>query len=113
MANLSAPPKEVAARIVKEVGFEERIMGCRFRERSGPMAVTLYSFREVVVFLNDRFPLIDFERLEDWTRETMGDHELAERIGGIIKQDQSDQAKTIQIRELMAERLLQCESIVV
>jgi len=50
--------------------------------------------------------------LERWLRETMGDKELADRINLLINKDTSDQKKSIRIRNLMIERLVQCKKIV-
>ena len=108
MGKLSEPSADLVSRVLNEVGFEDRLMGYRFRERTGPMSMTLYSFEEIVEFLNDPHPRIDFNRLEEWVREVMKDEELAGEINKIILRDDSDQKKSIQIRDMMGERLLQC-----
>jgi hypothetical protein len=110
MANLSVPSEGLVSRILSEVGFEERIIGYRLRERTGPISITLYSFEEVVGLLNDTHPRIDFNRLEKWIREVMGDRELAGKIKKVIDEDGSDQERTFRIRNLMGERLLQCNA---
>lgn len=109
MGGLSKPSKELTLRILTEVGFKDRLIGYRLRERAGPMSITLYSFEEVVCLLNDPYPRIDFNQLEVWTRETMGDLELAGRIKEVVKKDISDQERLCQIRDLMEERSLQCK----
>ena len=105
---LTSPSKDLAQRILNEVGFEDRLTGYRLRERTGVMTIQLYSFEEVVWLLNDPHPSLDFTRLEQWIRETMGDPELAGRIGDVIQEDISDQVRTLRIRDLMALRLYQC-----
>jgi len=112
MERLSEPTTALATNILTEVGFEDRLFGYRLRERSGLMPITLYSFEEVVVLLSDSNPRIEFNRLERWLRETMGDKELADRINLLINKDTSDQKKSIRIRNLMIERLVQCKKIV-
>ncbi len=109
MKGLSEPANELATRILAEVGFEDRLIGYRLKERSGLMSITLYSFEEVVVLLSDSNPRIDFNRLESWIRETMGDSELAGKVKQVIAVDTSGQDKSFLIRDLMIERLLQCK----
>ena len=109
MKTLSEPSQALAIRILDEVGFEDRLIGYRFRERSGMMPVTLYSFEEVVALLMDSNPRIDFSRLENWLRKPVKDYELAERVKQVADQDISDQEKSELIRNLMIKRLLQCK----
>ena len=112
MDRLSEPTNALAKTILTEVGFEDRLIGYRLRERSGPMPMTLYSFEEVVILLSDSGPRIEFNRLERWLRETMADDELADRIKLLIDRDRSDYEKSVCIRNLMLERLIQCKKIV-
>lgn len=109
LTGLPAPSKRLISRILTEVGFEERLIGYRFRERTGPTSIALYSFEEVVGFLSDPFPLMDFALLESWIRKSIGDTQLADRINDIVKRDSSNQDKTHRIRNLMEERLIQCK----
>ncbi len=113
MGKLSKPSKDLALTVLTEVGFEERLKGFKIRERTGPMPVTLYSFEEVVLLLNDHFPAIDFNHLENWIRNVMKDGELADRLISITsKRNLSDQKKTRLVRNLMGVRLLQCSRVV-
>jgi hypothetical protein len=108
MEKLTFPSKALAARILTEVGFEERLMGYRLGERTGPMSIPLYCFEEVVGLLNEPHPRIDFNRLEEWVRGTMSDVELAGKIRDLLEEDMSDQDRSLRIRDLMALRLHQC-----
>ena len=108
MDKLQAPSRELAKRILTEVGFEHRLEGFSLRERSGPAPVTMYSFEEVVSLLNDTHPRLDFEQLEGWIRGVIGDTELAERIAVAIKEGNNDRERTCSIRDLMEKRLNQC-----
>jgi hypothetical protein len=105
---LESPTEALAGRILAEVGFEDRITGYRLRERTGIMTIRLYSFGEVVGLLNDPYPRLDFAGLQRWISETMGDPELAGKIGDAIQEDTSEQVRSIRIRDLMAQRLSQC-----
>jgi hypothetical protein len=111
MERLSDPSRSLASRILAEVGFEERFMGYRLHERAGAMPMTLYSFEEVVGLLMDSHPRIDFNGLEKWIREVMGDDELSRRIRGLIDRDTSERDRSHRIRDLMIERLLQCKVV--
>ncbi len=103
------PTRKLAKRIRTEVEFDERITGYRLRMKTGPMPVALYSFKEVVQLLDDPHPRIDFNGLEQWIRNIMGDNELADKIGDIIKLNFSGQDKSHRIKDLMQERLRQCK----
>jgi hypothetical protein len=112
MGKLREPSSQLANKILTEVGFEDRLNGFILRERSGPMPITLYSFMEVVSFLNEPHPRIDFIELEGWVRKTMSDEELADRIAKTIKSRQSDQERSLRIKKVMQERLCQCKTFI-
>jgi hypothetical protein len=109
MGKIQDPSPELTKRILTEVGFKDRLNGFSLRERSGPMPVTMYSFEEVVSFLNDPHPRLDFSELEIWVRKTMDDQELADQIAEAIGKGKSDQNRSGRIRRLMEERLSQCK----
>lgn len=105
---LPSPSKDLTERILTEVGFKDCLTGYRLRERTGVTTIRLYSFEEVVGLLNDTHPRLDFDRLEQWVREIIGDPELAGKIGDVIQEDISDKVRTRRIRDLMALRFYQC-----
>ncbi len=111
MRELTKPDKELISRILKEVGFEERIVGYRVSERLGPVKTSMYSFVEVVNFLNDRFPQLEFTELEKWIRVVMKDDELALEIAKAVEKETNDHDRTVSIRTLMQERLSQCKNV--
>ncbi len=108
---LSTPSKKLALRISSEVNFDQRIEGFRLRERAGLIPVRLYSFSEVVTFLSDPFPRIDFHGLAQWVLEIMQDPELSKIMGDIASTDAADLEKTREIRDLMGIRLVQSKGI--
>ncbi len=110
MGKLRVPSNGLIKRILAEVDFDGRMEGYRLRERSGPLPVLMYRFEEVVSFLNDSHPRLDFKKLEEWVRGIMGDPELAEKIAGATKKGNSDLERTRLIRDWMEERLNQCKT---
>ncbi len=109
MSKLNNPEKELISRVTGEVGFHDRLVGYRMGERSGPLRTSLYSFREVVNFLGNSFPQLPFNDLETWVKDTIGDPELAQSISDAVREEPTDYDRTHRIRNLMMERLAQCE----
>jgi len=109
MEKLSEPDRNLVSRVLQEVGFAKRIVGYQVRERSGPMAKSLYSFTEVCNFLHDQFPVLRFEELIRWLKVVMKDEELAFKVAEAVGQGHNDYERTRLIRELMEERLMQCK----
>jgi hypothetical protein len=110
MRNLSTPDQDVVSRVTRKVRFEDRLVGYRVRRRAGAIAVALYSVEEVVHLLNDRFPQLSLERLEEWLRAVIRDEELANRIVEVAHVETNDREKMLQVRSLMRERLCQCKT---
>lgn len=112
MPMLQKPSQELAKRILSNVPYENRIEGFRLRERAGILPATLYSFSEIVSFLSEPFPQIDFPELATWIRDIMEDPELAGKVEDIIAAGGSDLEKTKHIRNMMGLRLVQCKKMV-
>jgi aromatic ring-cleaving dioxygenase len=110
MEELSQPAKELISRVLNEVGFEERMVGYWISERLGPVKTSMYSFEEVINFLNNQFPQLEFKELEKWIRVVMKDEELALKISEAIEEETNDHDRTERIRTLMQERLSQCKN---
>jgi len=111
MHMLKTPSGKLAKRILTDVAYQDRIEGFRLRERAGIIPATLYGFGEIVSFLSDTFPRIDFQELAGWIRKVMEDPELADEIENLIAGDGSDLEKTKQIRDIMGVRLIQCKKV--
>lgn len=111
MKPFSPPTEDLAARILGEVGFQDRLIGHRMRRRMGLVPVSLYSFEEVVEFLAEDLPQIDFDDLRIWVGEKIGDQDLAGAIEEIGRKEMSDPEKALHIRGLMAARLVQSRRI--
>ena len=110
MKKLSTPDKTLVSMVLKGRGFDERLVGYRVRQHLGPMETPMYSFEEVVCFLDDKFPLLRFEELEKWLRTIVKDEELSAKIAEAVKQEDNDYDRTQRIKQLMKERLSQCRS---
>ena len=108
---LSEPSKKLATRLVTNVGFNERLLGYLVNWSTGPMQVTLYSFKEVVNFLQNTSARINPALLASWVREVQGDSELANRMEEAVKQGESDMARLELIKRAMELRLNQCLAI--
>jgi hypothetical protein len=111
MKPFQPPTKELATRILGEVGFPDRLIGHKMRRRMGPVPVSLYSFEEVVRFLTEDIPQIDLEDLYAWVGEKIGDKDLARAIEEISRKEMDDPEKHLHIRGLMAARLGQSRRI--
>lgn len=108
MSSLTPPDAALAARVLQEVGFEERVIGYRLRERMGAVPATLYSFEEVVSLLHDPFPRADWNGLARWVRTVIGDGELAAEMEAVLRVTENEGERLCRVRELMGERLVQC-----
>lgn len=111
MKRLTPPSRDRAKWITREVGFEERLVGARLRQRSGAVPITLYSLEELLVLLHDPHPLVDLDRLERWLAAPLEDPELAAAVGEIKRLAVSDQQKAAELRDLVAARVLQCKEV--
>ncbi|OFV82935.1 MAG: hypothetical protein A2W26_08690 [Acidobacteria bacterium RBG_16_64_8] len=108
MGVLKVPSRRLARQVFREVSFEDRFEGYILRERAGARLVPMYRLEELVAFLNDRHPRLDFEDLEAWVRNIMDDTELADHIRGALSEAESDQSRCEAVRGLLEERLGQC-----
>jgi len=107
MKSFSEPSEDLARQALREVDFDNRLIGYWHRERQGAMPITMYSFEEVLAFFSDSFPEIDFAKLEIWVRDVIGDQELADRINEASNLDLAPVPKGNTIAELMFARLIQ------
>lgn len=112
MQTLSTPDEHLAARVMREVGFQQRLVGYRLRERTGPIPSSLYSFEEVVHLLGDQCPYVSPERLQEWVETVTEDAELAAAIADAREEETNDRDRMLRIKTLMGERLCQCKQAV-
>lgn len=108
MKPLAAPSPELVRQLLTEVAYDRRLVGYRLHPRLGPTPVSLYSFAEVVGFLDEPHPRLDFQQLQTWVAETLGDLELAATIAEQIAAGASGETTCRRLRDLLALRLSQC-----
>jgi hypothetical protein len=111
MQALSQPDPALAARILADVSYEQRLVGYRCRARWGQVRAHIYGFKELALLLRDRRPAIDLGVVERWLRTVIGDGELADRVAEVIAAAPADQERMRQVGSLLDERLAQCRQI--
>lgn len=131
MTELSKPTRELAARLLAKVSFEDRITGVEMSPSAGDMECFIFSFEEAASFLKvDEGSLsersgwichIDPSALKKWVGETLGDKELAKAIGETTTEYDNCREPIEQclkkielvrpIKELMEQRLKQCKEL--
>lgn len=138
MLELLKPSRELAARLLSEVSFPERLFGIRENAGEGDMEETIYSFEEATDFLDGelkgveeamkRHPVgetvysIEPKVLVKWVGETLGDKELAQAIEEVTREYYEPMGpyqrylKNIElvrpVKELMLQRLEQCKEVI-
>ncbi|MEW6443012.1 MAG: hypothetical protein AB1640_18910 [bacterium] len=112
MKSLAQPNRQLAARVLSEVAFEDRLVGYRLRKRMGPVAVHLYSLEEVARFLSQDLPQLDWSSLREWVGDRLDDPELAAAVQEIADQDLGEHEKALRVRALLGIRLDQCRKVV-
>lgn len=110
MEKLTHPDKALRLRLLNKVGFEERMVGYQVGPRAGPTVKNMYSFKEVINFLKEKYLQLRFDELEEWLRNVINDHELALQVSKIVNQEKNDHDRIQNIRIIMEERLRQCRT---
>ncbi len=121
--NLSQPSMELATGLLRELDFQERLVGVRMIPMAGEKNISIYSFRELVDFLHvdleDGYAktsgyigYMDLAILEKSVREQFGDQELALAIREKVEKGKSYAERVWAIQELLEQRLKQCEEII-
>lgn len=121
---LPEPSEELAARLLSRLGLEERLVGAKMSPMSGVQQYPIHGFREAVNFLKldsaaeilswgprASVPYVDPKVLRLWVEEVFGDTDLAEAIGEVIGEGGNYPGTIGRARELMKQRLDQCEAL--
>lgn len=120
---LSEPPEELVTKLLSRVGLEERLVGLKMTPMSGVQQYPIHGFRQAVNFLRldsagevlamgprASIPYVDPKVLERWVAEVFGDTDLADAIRKATNRGNNYVERMGRIRELMEQRLNQCEA---
>lgn len=123
MAKLSEVSKEMAQKLLQEVGFEDRIIGVNMSGSTGNNEITIYSMKELAFFLqSDSYDTLsqrgqgsmcymDIDEMLRWVGQVYGDQELADVMVNDMANLDSNADKLEAAGELLKERLKQCDEI--
>jgi len=131
MYNLSSPSIETAEKINAELGYDEKIEVMELDPYSGGSNQFLYSFKELVDFLDvdlrcltemrGFMRFIEPDELCRWIDNTLGDNELADAIRAIVNErviSSNPVEMHVQtlgainpIKDLLSFRLAQCRKV--
>lgn len=117
---LTQPRPELAERLRREVGQEDRITGLKLSVMGGGNAVPLYSLTEAASFLRigsyeeamrpnnqETIGYIDLGALERWVRGVFGDEELADAIRIEVETGDPFGIAAPRVKNLLQARALQ------
>lgn len=111
MQVLSEPDQALAARVLQEVTYDQRLVGYRCRARWGQIRAHIYSFKDAALLLRDKRPMISLSDLEDWLRTVIVDPELADRVAQAAREAPTERDRMLQVSSLLDERLAQCRQV--
>jgi len=111
MVHLTTPPRDLAFKLLSEVGFEDRLTGSILHPRAGVRGLSLYSLEEVFLLLKEPHPQIELAELERWIRQVLDDGELADSIRNVTLREAGDRESIPLVRDLIGWRLIQCKQV--
>ena len=124
MVSLTEPSRDVALRVVGEVGFEDRLLGVKMRPMVGNQEHFIYSVKEVIEFLRmepvedlltpgsrSYVGYIDLQVLKNWMAEVIRDQGLAEAIENALEIKDNFKDQVAEIKALIADRFNQCVAL--
>jgi hypothetical protein len=113
-AELAAPSRELAARILSEVPFAERLPAGRFRPPAGILQGHVRSLSALFLHLAPQpssIPGVNLKRLADWIGGTVGDTELADRVREAVAVSTSHVDGCLRVYDLVGRRIAQAERV--
>lgn len=123
MGQLSMVSKEMAHKLLQEVGFEDRIIGTKMSGSAGNSSNSLYSLKELGRFLrsgtfeelsrrgHSTMCYINLDEMLHWIGEIYGDKELADAMAADMEKVNSLAEKLDVANGLLEKRLKQCEEV--
>lgn len=121
MSILSTPSSELAAKLLAEADYADRLVGMIMTPMAGNVEQPIWSLKEAAAFLHvdqDLFHnqasirYLDLTVLQRWICEVYSDQELATAIGTEANKYQTYVEKIKPVKELLLERIKQCETLV-
>lgn len=115
------PTPELAARALRDLGWEERLVCTRMASARGNTETYLYGLEEAAVFLLDAsssslslaasssFVWVDIDRFLRWVRFTVGDAAFADVLEEELAQREAYNDKLETLRRVMGLRMAQYE----
>ncbi len=123
MGRLSGVTEDLAMKLLGEVAYGQHIQGTRSTPMSGGIPIIITTFQEAQEFLYIGSPAslkiiggqgfisyLDLAKLKTWISDVFGDQELADAIGEEIEKGSCYADRIGPIKQLMEERLLQCNA---
>lgn len=119
------PTPELVEHAMRELGYEDRLVGYKMTPSAGNAATDLYNLSQAVLFLvgtpwdapmlspgfKGALNWVDVSRLVSWLRQTVGDRELADAIAEQAIDLTSYKAQSDVIVSLVSERMLQYQDV--
>lgn len=116
MSTAMAPPgAELAARILREVPYADRLPAGRFRPPVGILQGHVRSLPALFLHLSPQpssLPGVSLKRLPDWIAGVIGDHELADRVREAAASATCHVDGCLKVYHLVGQRLAQAERVV-
>lgn len=122
--SLSDPSPELAAKLMSRVRTEECLVGAQMTPMAGVHQYRIYGLGEAINFLQVEsaaqvlaagptasIPYVDPQVLRRWVEETFGDIDLAHAMEEVISEGDHYPQTISRLRELMAQRLRQCQAV--
>lgn len=123
MTELTQPTPELAERLRREVGPQERLTGMKMSVMGGSNPTPLYNLASVASFLRigkyedairpnsqETIGYIDLPAVATWIRGVFGDDELADAIQAEVDSGEPFGVVAPRVRELLQVRALQVAS---
>jgi hypothetical protein len=123
MAVLNDPTRELAERVLREVGYDQRLVGLKMAAMGGAHPSDLFSLREAARFIHvDDYETalrdnhatvgyIDLKALARWIDEVIGDGELSAAIAELAGGDVFYGNIALSVKDLLVDRVTRCQSV--
>ena len=125
MPELPLPSRELAAKLLSELSYEEKLVAWEVESSSGWMQCFLYSLKAAADFLSvdtgGFMRFIDPEEMHTWVKETLRDSDLAQAMAKLLAEWEACQDSVVRyqkevaliqpMKELLTERLVQCKEV--